>query len=490
MRVFSAQQVRRTVASVPARGTVQLFLARGCFLVSGYIISVILARGLGPAEFGVYGVLMSVLVWIETIGSAGVPSATTRLIPQYQEQAAAVDQSAKMLLVLWSVVLFALGWILAPTVMDILHLPQGVTLFRLAILDLPFSGLYFAYQGMLGGHRRYTLLSTGMIAYSLTKVGGLLVLYGLGLSVAGALLVNVLATVGALVYLVSQVPPTMVWPTRALMREIIHIAVPTGLYLVFSQILLNLHLWFLQSLGTGSDATVGIYVAALNLARMLSIVPSVLSGILFSSLSWALARHNEALAQHYIQNASRFAAIVLFPLCTMLAVHAAPLMGLLYTDMYASGGIFLALQLAAFGCKAFFDLYMHGLMAAGKYYLAAGFLLTLLPLGVLGNLVLIPQHGALGAALALLAIILLGTLIAAVWAYQRFGALIKKASLIRITAATVLTAWLSTQISLNRFGLLLEFAGFLVVYGLLLSLLKELCWDDLKAFALWEKPGS
>jgi O-antigen/teichoic acid export membrane protein len=133
---------------------------------------------------------------------------------------------------------------------------------------------------------------------------------------------------------------------------------------------------------------------------------------------------------------------------------------------------------------------MHGLMAAGKYYLAAGFLLVLLPLGVLGNLVLIPQYGALGAALALLAIILLGTIIAAVWAYQRFGALIKRASLLRITAATALMAWLSTQISLNRLGLLLEFAGCLVVYGLLLSLCKEIRWDDLKAFALWEKPGS
>jgi hypothetical protein len=45
----------RTGASLPARGTVQLLVARGCFTVSGYVISVDLARGLGAAEYGSTG---------------------------------------------------------------------------------------------------------------------------------------------------------------------------------------------------------------------------------------------------------------------------------------------------------------------------------------------------------------------------------------------------------------------------------------------------
>lgn len=163
------QQESRTTASVSARGTIQLLLGRGCFLASGYIISVILARGLGPAGFGVYGVIMSLLVWLESVGSAGVPGATTKLIPEHHEQAVLVERSAQMLLVLLSCVLFALCWALAPTLTRMFNLPQGVTLFRLAIVDLPFSGLYFAYQGILNGHRRFGMLSTGMLVYSLTK---------------------------------------------------------------------------------------------------------------------------------------------------------------------------------------------------------------------------------------------------------------------------------------------------------------------------------
>jgi len=44
------------------RGTVQLLVARGVSLASGFFISSLLAQGLGPIDLGVYGVVMSVLV--------------------------------------------------------------------------------------------------------------------------------------------------------------------------------------------------------------------------------------------------------------------------------------------------------------------------------------------------------------------------------------------------------------------------------------------
>ena len=273
------------------------------------------------------------------------------------------------------------------------------------------------------------------------------------------------------------------------MRTMVRVALPMGLYLIVSQVLVNLDLWSLQSLWTGPKDTVGIYVAALNLARMLIIVPSVLSGVLFTSLSWALARQNDALAQHHIQSASRFVCTVCFPVCAMLAVHAELVIELLYTDAYVSGGILLIFQLVAFGCRTFLDLYLCALMAAGKRYQSAGLLLLLLPVALLGNLVLIPKYGALGAAIALLGVLFLGTIVAAVRAYQRFGALIKGASLARIMAATAFMALLGTQITLAGPALLLEFAGLMLFYVLLLSLFKEIRWGDLKAFALWEKTG-
>ena len=58
-------QVELSPPLVPPHFAMQLLLARGCFSISSILSAVILARGLGPIEYGVYGVIISVLTWIE-----------------------------------------------------------------------------------------------------------------------------------------------------------------------------------------------------------------------------------------------------------------------------------------------------------------------------------------------------------------------------------------------------------------------------------------
>ena len=51
----------------PGRGTAHLVVAQGVLLVTGFAVSVILARELGPAGFAIYGVVMSVLGGLLTL---------------------------------------------------------------------------------------------------------------------------------------------------------------------------------------------------------------------------------------------------------------------------------------------------------------------------------------------------------------------------------------------------------------------------------------
>src|SRR5690606_26996941 len=71
----------RPRASVAARGAIVLLGARVFFMLSGYVITVVLARGLGPAAYGTYGVLISLLLWLEVSGSLGIPRAAGKMIP-------------------------------------------------------------------------------------------------------------------------------------------------------------------------------------------------------------------------------------------------------------------------------------------------------------------------------------------------------------------------------------------------------------------------
>ena len=421
------------------------------------------------------------------LGNAGIPGAMTKLLPQHEHRAAPIEQTARSLLLLISLALFALCWVFAPTLARFFDIPTGTTLFRLAILDLPFSGLYFAYRGALHGHRQFRVLSGGYIVYSLTKLMGMVALLALGISIAAALIVNVLATIGALVYLGIKFPLRGWIPVVGLVPIILRLALAMGAYLVTSQALLSLDLWLLKRLWHGPGEVIGLYVASLNVARLPGLVPSVLSGILFASLSLALGRANIALVQRYLQAAGRFTLVVLGPFCVVVAFHAESIMTLLYSNAYTGGGVFLRLQIMAFGLMAFMDIFFHALIANNKHYLPTSILLTLIPAAWLLNSILIPKFGALGAAIALVLTLLGGTVTAMLLVYRWYGPLIRLSTVARVTAATACMMLLGTQIPLVGPWLLLEFIVLFGVYLLLLWLLKEISWGDLQSFAIWQK---
>jgi O-antigen/teichoic acid export membrane protein len=54
------------------RGTRPFLLARVCVVASGYVATAILTRKLGPTDYGIYGVVMSQLLCLEMLSTAGV----------------------------------------------------------------------------------------------------------------------------------------------------------------------------------------------------------------------------------------------------------------------------------------------------------------------------------------------------------------------------------------------------------------------------------
>ena len=80
-----------------ARGTAVLVLSQACFLVLGYLAVVIMAREFGPATYGAYGVIMSVLVWLEEAGRYAIPSATAKLVAETNAESATLELTAVIL---------------------------------------------------------------------------------------------------------------------------------------------------------------------------------------------------------------------------------------------------------------------------------------------------------------------------------------------------------------------------------------------------------
>ena len=114
---------------------------KGLNLVS----TIILARLLLPAEFGLVGYCLVVMQYIDIINSAGIDTALIARREKVQEAA----NAALVANILFGVMCFAITWFIAEPVSVFFKAPQIVPLFRALGLCLPLSGIGMVPDAML-----------------------------------------------------------------------------------------------------------------------------------------------------------------------------------------------------------------------------------------------------------------------------------------------------------------------------------------------------
>ncbi|HWP24697.1 MAG TPA: oligosaccharide flippase family protein [Candidatus Binatia bacterium] len=464
------------------RGTRQLFLAKCFFFAFAYVIAAILARKLGAVEYGIYGVVISVLLWLEILGNAGVPGATAKLIADRRYDPEDVERSGRALLISLSVLLVIVCWFLAPQVANLMRVSNGEALFRIAVVDLPFAALYASYEGVLYGRCRFGVIAAAQVLYTATKLTGIIALVGVGFSVERVLVINVLATCIVCLALTLGFPPRGFKPMRATIAQIGGIAAPMALYLIASQVLINLDLWSLASLWKGDAEVVGQYVASMNLAKILCLIPAAQAGVLFSSIAWALASRDASRAQLHIHEASRFALIIAAGTVTLLGIDGSEVLSTLFSKAYAEGHRVLPLQLAGFGVFALLDIFSHSLMAVGRRSFAAGTIVATVPLVWLSNYFLIPRFGPLGAATSLLLGMAAAACVTGSMAYRYFGSVIRLSTVMRVLIAIVSVGLVSKAITVQGPWIVLKLGMLSSLYLVVLFMLGEITTKDF-AFA-------
>jgi O-antigen/teichoic acid export membrane protein len=473
-----------------ARGTLQLMAAEAGVMLGGYLTVVVLARGLGPHAYGIYGIILSLLVSVELVGRLGIPQALAKLIPENDAQAPRLEQAGLILSLVVSSVIFGLFWFSAPSLAEILQIPEGSALLRLAAIDIPFYGMYFTCDEILGGRRQFGAAALGGLIYAGGKTFGVVLLYWWGLSISGALVVNIIASIIALLFLARHVPVRAIIPERTCMAVILRLALPMALFSVGMQVLLSLDLWALSVLGRElADETMGWYVAALNVARLPTVTSFVMMGVLIPVMSRALSQGDMALARRHVRGAMRFLCVVLVPICVLCALSAESVMALLYSNRYAGGAVFLRILVFGLGLSYTCLITLCAmLIASGLPLTAAGITLALLPLEVLFHSWVIPAHGGIGAAAVATLSMTVGAATAGYIVYRKMGALIAPAVLWKVALATAGITAVGIRVMPPGPTLIIGGLGLLALYALILVLLGELTRGDLRPFLLWRSP--
>jgi lipopolysaccharide exporter len=454
--------------------------------VCSYVVAIILARGLGPELYGVYGIVYSVLLGVELIGRFGIPEGLSKLIGENKDTDLDLVRTGMTLSLVLYLGIFALFWVCSPLMASLFHIPEGTALFRIASLDIPIYGIYITCVHIMGGWRRFKIDSASIAVYASVKAVGALMLLYLGLSVRAALIINVMASVVGLIFIACYIPLGAFRPSLQSARRILVMAAPIALLSLSSPILLSMDIWILGALLDESDrAAIGFYVAANSVARAPNIAIFVMMTVLIPSIADAVARSDMQLVRRYVRGAVKFLCLTLVPVCAMTALQAEELIELLYSAQYTPGGIYLRILVISLGLfYTFLITFSTIFIAISRPLYGAWITLTLIPLGALLDIMLILAHGPVGAAIATTAIMSIGATLAGGILLKRFGSLMDLSVLAKVGLAVAAISLIAWQLPSSGLMVLVELAALMGLYGVVLALTGAIGRDDLAQLIL------
>ncbi len=470
-----------SIAKQAARGTLFLSAGHASLTLAGYVVAVLLARSLGPVDYGVYGIVYSVLMTIELIARIGIPQAVSRMIAEAGDRAPRVAATGVTLTALVYLGVFAAFWLAAPLLADAFNVPGGTWLFRIAAIDIPFYGGYMITAHILNGRRTFGPESVAVLLYSLVKVVGVVVIFLHGATIAAALIVNALSSVMAFAWAGWASGRDSFVPSLAHSRGMLRLAVPVAVATLGVQLLMSIDLWSLNAFGWAVPrATKGLYVAATNLGRMPNVLAFVMQAVLIPSIARAIGMGDRELVARTVLGAMRFLAITLIPVAVIVAVEAGPLLQLMFTSSFAEGAPLLAILVFAHGlCNTVFATLCGILLATGEERISARVALIAAGAALVINPLLVLALGAIGAALGALLTTSGAVLATAFLTSRQTGRLIEPGMLVRTVAATAIVAVIAWYVPTHGLMLLVELVVLGLVYLALLPVFRLVTRADL-----------
>jgi O-antigen/teichoic acid export membrane protein len=377
-------------------GTIRVFLCEVLILPVGFIMVVFLGRKLGADGYGVFTLSAAIVAWIAWSISSVFARATVKFVSEATDWRA-VGTMVKRLHLVASCLAMILLWVLAEPIAGLLNESVLITYLRLFAIDIPIFSLAHVDRNVLiglGGYKERSLMSAGRW---LTKLILIVFLVEIGLSVPGAILGSIGASIVEFVVGRSYLRLSPFGRSCFPARQLFSYAVPLFFFALSVQVYYKMDLMMLKILG-GSIEQAGIYGAAQNLSVVPSIFALSFSPLLLSTLNRILHTGNGHVSKALGRDAMRV-VICLLPFAGMTAGASQEMVVLIFGRSFAEAGPLLGCLIFAGLAMVMTSVTTAILTAAGKPGWTFGLTGPLVPLAFWGHLVMIPKFGSIGAAL-------------------------------------------------------------------------------------------
>ncbi len=378
------------------RNSLSRLLSQGAGKLSVFIWSMMLARRLNPEGFGAYMYIAAVAVMIGMISDYGLANLTIRDVARalaVSERALTHTMALRTLLALFAYALYA-GLVFALPGFDGVIEPAlifGLTIFTVSWIN--------GYNAILNAHEQLHWSSfMNALTPLLTLTAGLLLL-AMGWGLLGAAVASVFAGAAVLAAEISLFRAKRIGFSRSLsLSTIVNLlrrSFPFFLVALLSTVNVSIDSVLLESL-SGKQA-VGLYSAAFKLLVSLMILPAAISDAVFPIWSRDAAG-GSAPNRLALRRVLRWLFIAGVLTAGVILAAAEPLIRLLYGAKFVAAGPALRLLSLALVFMFLSAPLTVRLMVANRLRAVLITFALVVAADILGNLLLIPRCGLIGAA--------------------------------------------------------------------------------------------
>ena len=460
-----------------AKGTVYIMIAQVIFLSSGYAVHFGLGRYLGPVEYGTFGVILSLLAMVHLFLQNGVPQAISKYVAEGNDIDSVKKEGLKVQ-TLFFFITFVVYFSSAPFLAELLKDPSLTDYIRLSAFIIPIRAIERVYTGTLNGIRAFDKQAKILAFYSVSRVFAVFALVIIGFAITGVIIGYLIAAVVALI--LAKHWCAYKKDGEGFSREkIIKFAFPIILFAFGFTAIMNIDLLFVKALVSGEVKT-GFYTSAWAMARLPFFVFSALSLTLLPSISKSTSINDNEQTKNYISNSLRYLLMILLPTTLLISVTSDNLLSLTYTPEYSQAGSALSILIFGVTFLTIFVTLATIITASGKPKVSMGIALSLVPIAVVLNLMLVPEYQLEGAALATTITTFVGMIISGVYVAKRFRALMNPMSFCKICIASLVICFIGMMFDVSGIILIGWYAVLILIYLGLLWIIREIKKEDVE----------
>jgi PST family polysaccharide transporter len=399
--LFAGLRNRRTLFQV-AGNSAWLLADKVLRVTLGLLVGAVVARYLGPAEYGALSAVFAYVVLLGAVAALGLEGVLVRELIR--------DEAARLLLLgtafalrcCSAVVALLLGIAFAPLLgIELEGLWLLVAVASIGFLFSPADVMEHRFQSTMNARAIVTARSSAFIVASAAKLvlvaaGAPLVLFAATPSLESAVAAALLASLYAM-----KEGEFHRWRfDRGRAALLLKAAAPVAFSGLLVACTMQIDRIMIAAIAGHHEA--GVYSAAALLSTVWHMVPVVLG----ASVAAVLTRlHETSRANYHARLQDVFSVLSVWALCVAAAMTAlsAPMVLLIFGDAYSPAAVILSIHVWAGIFVSHVSIRSRALLIEGKTGWIAAFSVLTLAANVGLNTLLIPRHGAVGAAWAFLA---------------------------------------------------------------------------------------